>query len=178
MPRVERYGPGEDAADFDPGDFVLAHRHHALSGLISLAERRRFNGADAAFAHWSHAAVVVAGDGSLVEAETTGVVKSPISRYQDDEYHLIRLGSELTPAHRSKVVEYAQSQVGQAFGYLDLAGAALHLLFGWPLRWMRKNHQICSGLVTRALQQGGLVEDLDPALTLPADLAKAFGVRP
>ncbi len=178
MPRVERYGPGEDAHNFDPGDFVLAHRHHVLAGLISLAERRRFNGPDAVFAHWSHAAVVVGGDGLLVEAEATGVVRSEITKYHDDEYHLVRLGSELTGAGRAKVVEYAQSQVGQAFGYLDLAGAALHLLFGWPLRWMRKNHQICSGLVTRALQRGGLVEELDPAVTLPADLAKAFGARP
>ena len=178
MARVERYGPGEDATAFDPGDFILAHRHRALAGLISLAERRRFHGRDARFAHWSHAAVVVAGDGSLVEADTMGVVRSPIAKYHDDEYHLVRLGSDLSPTGRSRVVEYALSQVGEGFGYLDLAGAGLHLLFGWPLRWMRKNHQICSGLVTRALQHGGLVEDLDPAITLPADLAKAFDVRP
>ncbi len=178
MAEVERYGPGEDATAFDPGDFILAHRHRALAGLISFAERRRFNGPDARFAHWSHAAVVVVDDGSLVEAETMGVVRSPIAKYHDDEYHLVRLGSELSPTGRSKVVGYALSQVGQAFGYLDLMGAGLHLLFGWPLRWMRKNHQICSGLVTRALQRGGLVEELDPALTLPADLAKRFDVRP
>lgn len=178
MARVERYGPGEDATAFDPGDFLLARRHRTLAGLISLAERRRFHGPDARFAHWSHAAVVVVADGSLVGAETMGVVQSPIAKYHGDEYHVVRLGSELGPTGRSRVVEYAQSQVGQAFGYLDLVGAGLHLLFGWPLRWMRKNHQICSGLVTRALQQGGLVEELDPAVTLPADLAKRFDVRP
>ena len=178
MARVERYGPGEDATAFDPGDFILAHRHRTLAGLISQAEKRRFKGADAPFAHWSHAAIVVAGDGSLVEAETLGVVRSPIAKYHDDEYHLVRLGADLSPAGRSKVVGYALSQVGEAFGYLDLVGAGLHLLFGWPLRWMRKDHQICSGLVTRALQHGGLVEELDPAVTLPADLAKRFDVRP
>jgi hypothetical protein len=43
---------------------------------------------------------------------------------------------------------------------------------------VRRNHQICSGLVVRALQVGGLVADLDPELTLPANLAKLYHVRP
>ena len=43
---------------------------------------------------------------------------------------------------------------------------------------MRRNHQICSEVVVRALQAGGLLEDADPALTLPADLAKRFVVTP
>jgi hypothetical protein len=42
---------------------------------------------------------------------------------------------------------------------------------------MRHYHQICSGLVVRALQEGGVLCELDPSLTLPADLAKIFNVR-
>jgi hypothetical protein len=42
---------------------------------------------------------------------------------------------------------------------------------------VRRHHEICSSLVVRALQQGGLLRELDPALTLPADLAKRFDVR-
>jgi uncharacterized protein YycO len=175
---VERYGPGEDAADFTPGDFILAHRHHPLAGLISLAEKRRFRGADAVYAHWSHAAIVVAEDGSLVEAEVMGVVRSPISKYHDDEYHLVRLGPEFRPDNRQRSVGYAMSQVGQAFGYLALVGAGAYLLFGRPLRLVRRNHRICSSLVVHALQEGGLVLDLDPELALPADLARRFGMRP
>ena len=48
----------------------------------------------------------------------------------------------------------------------------------WPLRLMRQNHQICSGLVVRALQKGGLLAQADPDLMLPADLAKIYDVRP
>ena len=69
-------------------------------------------------------------------------------------------------------------QVGQGFGFLDRFGLGVYLLFGWPLRLARSGHEICSGLVVRALQAGGLLKQLDPLLTLPADLAKLFDVRP
>jgi uncharacterized protein YycO len=178
MAHVERYGPGEEAGSFSPGDFILAHRHNFLAGLISQAEKRRFRGADAEYAHWSHAAMVVASDGSLVEAEVMGVVRSPISRYRDDEYHLVRLGAEFQPDSRERSVGYAVKQVGQAFGFLAMVGASVYLLCGLPLRLMRRNHQICSGLVVHALQEGGMLRDLDAGLALPADLAKAFDVHP
>jgi uncharacterized protein YijF (DUF1287 family) len=122
--------------------------------------------------------LVIETDGTLVEAEMMGVQKSPISRYRDDEYHLVRLGPEFSPEARARAVDFAKSQVGQGFGYLDMLGAILYLLFGWPLRLVRRNHEICSSLVVRALQAGGLVPELDPALTLPADLAKLFDVHP
>ncbi|HKV87046.1 MAG TPA: hypothetical protein VJT78_03525 [Candidatus Dormibacteraeota bacterium] len=178
MATVVRYGPGEDAKDFTPGDFVLAHRHHVIARLISLAQKRRFHGRDVVFAHWSHAAVVVAPNGDLVEAESMGVVRSPISKYHESEYHLIRLGPDFIEAGRSRTVAYAEGQVGQGFGYLAIVGAMLYLLFGWHLRLVRRNHEICSGLVVRALQAGGQLRELDPVLTLPADLAKRFGARP
>jgi uncharacterized protein YycO len=178
MATSQRYGPGEEAAAFTPGDFILAHRRNFLAGLISLAERRRFHGADSVYAHWSHTAVVVESNGDLVEAEVMGVVRSPISRYHDDEYHLVRLGDDFEPAARARSVAYAVEQLGQGFGFLDMFGASVYLLFGWPLRLVRRNHQICSGLVVHALQKGGMAQDLDPALTLPADLAKLYGVRP
>lgn len=178
MATVERFGPGEAAKEFVPGDFILAHRHNILGGLISKAQKRRFRGENAVYAHWTHCAHVVDREGSLVEAEIFGVKRNPISRYTSDEYHLVRLGPDFGPEERQRAVGYATAQVGQAFGFLDMTGAGLYLLFGWPLRLMRRNHQICSGLVVRALQKGGLVQDLDPFLTLPADLAKLFGARP
>jgi len=178
MATIERYGPGDSAPKLMPGDFILTHRHRPFAALISFAQRRRFHGADAPFAHWSHAAVIVAEDGSLVEAESMGVVRSPLAKYRDDEYHLVRLGDQLSSRGRKQTVDYALDAVGQAFGYLDLAGATLYLLTGIPLRWVRRRHEICSSLVVRALQHGGLLERFDPAITLPADLAKEFGARP
>jgi len=107
-----------------------------------------------------------------------GVVKSPISKYRATEYHLVRLGPEFGAEGRKRTVDYASSQVGVAFGYLAMVGASIYLLTGLPVKLMRRNHQICSELVVRALQAGGLLTDADPALTLPADLAKRFEIRP
>ena len=175
MATVERYGPGEEAQELVPGDFILAHRHHFLASLISLAQKRRFRGPESRFAHWSHAALVDR-DRSVIEAEIRGIVRSPIAKYRDDEYHLVRLGDALDAAARERVVGYADSQLGQAFGFLDMFGASIYLLTGLPVRMVRRHHEICSSLVVSALQQGGLLRELDPALTLPADLAKRFGV--
>ena len=178
MANVERYGPGEEATHFDPGDFILTHRFRPFAALIKLAQEIRFRGADSIYAHWSHCALVVAEDGGLVEAESVGVKRSPISKYQSREYHLVRLGPGFAPEGRKQAVAYANAQVGQAFGFLALGGSALFLLFGLHLKLMRRNHQICSGLVVRALQKGGLLTDADPDLTLPAHLAKIYNVRP
>jgi uncharacterized protein YycO len=175
---VERYGPGEEATRFDPGDFVLTHRFRPIAALISLAQKIRFRGPDSIYAHWTHCALVVDAEGALVEAESVGVKRSPIAKYQSREYHLVRLGDGFTPEGRKQAVAYANAQVGQAFGFLALMGSALYLLFGFHLRLMRRNHQICSSLVVRALQKGGLLKDADPDLTLPAHLAKIYNVRP
>ncbi len=178
MARVERYGPGQKAQAFTAGDFILTHRHTPIAQLIIVGQKMRFRGADSQYARWSHCALVIAENGTLVEAESTGVRSSPISRYEANEYHLVRLDPESGPHDRQRIVEYASAQVGQAFGYLALFGAALFLLFGWPLKLMRRDHQICSGLVVHALQAGGLILDIDPSLTLPADLAKMFAAGP
>jgi uncharacterized protein YycO len=157
------------------GDFILAHRHHVIARLIRVAQARRFKGPDARYAHWSHAAIV-AGGATVIEAESRGVVQSPITKYRPDEYRVVRLGGTLGDDARRRVVAYAAAQLGQAFGFLDMAGATIYLLTGLPVRMVRRHHEICSSLVVRALQEGGLLKELDPALTLPADLAKRFDV--
>ena len=176
MASIQRFGPGEEAGDLSPGDFILAHRHHVLAGLISLAEKRRFHGPDAVYAHWSHCAVVESGT-HVIEAEAGGIVRSPISKYRKDEYHLVRLDGEIDAAGRERATAYAKSRLGVGFGYLDMLGLSIYLLAGHRVRLVRGDHEICSSFVVRTLQQAGLLRELDPALTLPADLAKRFHVR-
>src|SRR5689334_14248116 len=176
MARVQRFGPGEEAAEMSPGDFILAHRHHPVAGLISLAQKRRFHGPDQVYAHWSHCAVVES-SGRLIEAESNGIVRSPISKYREDEYHLVRMDGELDAAGRERAAEYARTRVGEGFGYLDMFSLSIYCLVGQRVRLVHGDHEICSSFVVRSLQHAGLLEELDPALTLPADLAKRFDVR-
>jgi len=51
-------------------------------------------------------------------------------------------------------------------------------LFGWPLHWVRRNHEMCSSLDVKSVQTDGLLQGLDPAFTFLADLARMSGVRP
>ena len=146
--------------------------------MIRIAQELRFRGPDATYARWTHCALVVGEDGAIVEAESLGVERDRIFKYTSREYHLVRLGSQFGPDGRKQAVAYAEAQVGEAFGFLALTGAALSLLFGLKVRLMRRDHQICSGLVVRALQKGGLLQGADAALMLPADLAKIYDVKP
>lgn len=146
--------------------------------MIRIGQELRFRGPDSVYARWTHCALVVGDDGAIVEAESLGVQRDRIAKYTSREYHIVRLGDEFGPDGRKRAVDYASAQVGQAFGFLALTGAALFLLFGLHVKLMRRDHQICSGLVVRALQKGGLLQGADPALTLPADLAKIYDVKP
>ena len=142
--------------------------------LISTTQRARFRGPDARFAHWSHCALVVDGDGSLVEAETFGVTRSPIEKYRPREYAVIRTSQLLSPEARARSAAYAEGTVGSAFGFAVLVSLGIWLVTGIRVRFARRNHQICSGLVAHALAEGGLRPPDDPTFTLPADMARAY----
>jgi hypothetical protein len=177
--RVERYGRGLAATAVRPGDFILTHRRRRLMpALISLAQRRRFRGPARPFAHWSHAALVVAADGTLVEAEGRGVTRSSLARYHETEYHLVRMDGRLDDEQRAAAARAAAGWVGEGFGYLVMLSQLIWLLTGIRVRWRRREHQVCSGLVARALVLAGQGFRRDPAFMLPADLAEAYGVRP
>jgi cell wall-associated NlpC family hydrolase len=174
---VERYGPGQGADSFEPGDFILTHANHWSSRLIRFSQRLRMRGARREFAHWSHAAIVVDKEGGLVEAEVRGgVQRSPISKYRNVEYHLVRLGDSATPDDRAQAVAFALSRVGQPFGIGTSIWVALSLLTG--ARMSFSTHDICSGLVARALERTWIIFERDTEDMLPGDLAEAYGVRP
>ena len=156
------------------GDVILTHRAHLIARLISFGQRWRFRGRDSVYAHWSHCALIVDDAGGLIEAEALGVERSHVSKYRRADLEIVRVGHLLSADEKRRVIGYAERQVGQSFGYFALLGAAIYLLTGVPVRLMRRNHQMCSGLVVRALQRGGVLKRADPYLTLPADLAKTF----
>ncbi len=173
--RVDRYGPGEVATDFKPGDFILTHRRHIVSRMIRLAQKVR--GRDRKYSYWSHSAMIVHADGSLVEAESKGVIRSSLSKYSPEEYHLVRLGATADDRDRRQVVAFAESLVGQPFGFLDLISVAVSLFTGANVNISYGSHLMCSALVARALERTSALFGDEPAHMLPADLARYYGVE-
>jgi len=172
--QVQRFGPGEAASEFEPGDFILTHARHFVSRCIRLGQRLR----QREYAYWSHAAVIVDPEGTIVEAETKGVQKNHLEKYRDIEYHLVRLGDSASPEDRRQVVAYALSRLGEPFGFLTMASIGFSCITGARLTFGRDSHEVCSGLVARALERTWAIFELDPEHMLPADLAKAYSVRP
>lgn len=172
---VDRYGPGESATDFQPGDFILTHRRHLVSRLIRLAQKIR--GRERKYSYWSHAAVIVDSRGALVEAESKGVIRSDLTKYKEREYHLVRLGDSAGGRDREQVVAFAESLVGQPFGFLDLFSVGLSLLTGAKVNISYESHLMCSALVARALERTSAIFGDEPSHMLPADLARYYGVE-
>lgn len=173
--RVDRYGPGESATEFEPGDFILTHRQHLVSRMIRVAQKIR--GRERKYSYWSHAAVIVDRDGSLVEAETRGVVRTNLAKYQEREYHLVRIGDSADQRDRAQVAAFAESLVGQPFGFLDLFSVGLSLLTGAKVNVSYESHLMCSALVARAMERTSALFDDEPAHMLPADLARHYGAE-
>lgn len=176
---VERFGAGEEAASIEMGDVILTHRQSPIARLIRLSQAWRFRSSSRrVFAYWSHCALIVDADGTIVEAEATGVQRNRLSKYRDTEYHLVRLGPAFPDSGRSRAAAYAEGHVGKGFGFLVMFSLVLWLTTGWRIKLARADHQICSGLVAHALQEGGQLTGLDATFALPADVAAALDVRP
>jgi uncharacterized protein YycO len=173
--RVERYEPGKAATDFELGDFILTHAHHPVSRMLRLAQKVR--GRERKYSYWSHVAVIVDKDGSLVEAESRGVVRSPLSKYEATEYHLVHLGHTADQRDRKQVAIFAESLVGQPFGYLDMFSVGISLFTGAKINVSYASHLMCSALVARALERTDAIFPDEPAHMLPADLARYYGAE-
>src|SRR5512142_1465022 len=95
--QIRRYGPHESVPLLNtaprvttspvalPGDFLLTHSAGLYGTLIRFGESIRYWGADKVYAHWSHAAMFVDGDGNIIEALSGGVQKRNISVYLGTE---------------------------------------------------------------------------------------------
>lgn len=164
MSRYTYSGPGSDSKP-NPGDILLCHRRGFVSACIRLGEALRLKGGD----HWSHVAVCVS-ETEIVEALTKGVVKNPISVYQDIEYIVVHTG--LTGDDAKQAVAFAESCIGQKYGWMIYPGIAMRFLTPGKGMWFGMNGtEICSGLAGQALVRGWANFPINPASLTPADLA-------
>src|SRR5437773_4468430 len=67
--------------ELQPGDFILTHGAEFFSQLIRFGQQLRFRGKDNMYTYWNHAAMVVATDGTIVEALGAGVARRSIDAY-------------------------------------------------------------------------------------------------
>jgi hypothetical protein len=171
---AERAGPGEAAAEFDRGDFVLVAGTHLNSRLIQFGQKLRIRGADRRHVKWTHAALIVDRDGSLIEAVGTGVRRWHLDRYRSDDYVVVRLHT--SEENRDEVVRFAEWALckGSSYSRLSTVSIALSMLTGSKLTFFIDGQFVCSGLVARALERTGSIFDRDSAHIAPADLAKYF----
>jgi len=102
---AERAGPGETAMAFDRGDFVLVAGTHFNSRLIRFGQKLRIHGSDRRHLRWTHAALIVDRDGSLIEAVGTGVRRWHLDRYREDDYVVVRIHT--SEENRDEVVRFA-----------------------------------------------------------------------
>jgi hypothetical protein len=186
-----RYGPGESVPTAKaaigslssrpvarPGDFILTHSSGVYGTLIRIGEALRYWGPDKVFAHWSHAAIFVNGDGDIVEALSGGVQQRNISVYNGTEYVVVHLPVTTMPLDRQQAVEFADFCLNDRYGWLTIVSIALCLLTGAKFSFGVDGQQICSALVARCIERiGEIFREGDPWHLAPADLAKHFNVR-
>lgn len=175
---VTRFGPGEQAEQFSPGDFILTHGNKLYDKLIRWAQSLRFHGANRKYTRWNHAAIIVDINegGSIIEANGGGVERNALAKYKPTEYYLVHI--EADPIERRHQVAFANWAEGQPYGKLTIISVFLSLAIGSRFIFALQGQEICSGLVARALERAGYIFDEDPAHIMPAHLAQYFEVQP
>jgi cell wall-associated NlpC family hydrolase len=159
----------------DPGDFLLVRTDHFVSKLIRFGQRDY--GPDAA--QYNHVALYV-GDGMIVEALTSGVCLSKVTKYTTDQVRHVSAKPVAPPwaaeAMRVNAAAFAKSCVGESYGWVTIAAIALKALTKGRLQIGVQGTSICSGLVARSLERLGYdFQPYDPAELTPAYLAKFAG---
>lgn len=179
--RVLAFSPGEGAASaqYAPGDFILTHNNGFLARLIRFGQSLRFWGKDRKYIRWNHAAMIVTGDGAIIEALGKGVVMNRLEKYTPTEYQLVSIDTIVAaPADRSQVVAFARWALNEPYGFVTIISIALSLLTGCKFNFGFDGQCICSGLVARALERTNAIFERTPSHMTPADLAKKFNVEP
>ena len=142
--------------------------------MIRFGQKLRIHGSDRRHVRWTHAALIVDRDGSLIEAVGTGVRRWHLDRYREDDYVVVRIHT--SKENRDEVVRFAEWALerGSSYSRLSTVSIALSMLTGSRLTFFIDGQFVCSGLVARALERTGSIFDRDSAHIAPADLAKYF----
>lgn len=154
-----------------PGDIIFCHRKGFASWCIRTGERIRFRSGS----RWSHVAFVV-DENTVVEALTHGVVRTPLVAFKFIDH--IVAPSNLKGEDLAQAIAFAQSCVGQEYGFVADAACALHFLTPGRGLWFGMNGtEMCSGLTAQCLVRGWYNFKTNPASLSPAELAEELHVQ-
>lgn len=157
------------------GDIVLCSDVGAVAAAIRFGQRFRV---PKAYCWTNHVAVLTDRDADgwfVVEATGHGVERNALDCAGRHGFVVVNTGVD--EAHRSQVVSFALSQVGQRYGWLTIASIVLDLLTPARLNLQRARTWICSALAARSVEHGGrLYDDVSPFQIMPAQLAQRYGV--
>jgi hypothetical protein len=180
---VTHHPKGDTADAPQVGDFMLTGVK--AQGIVSWAIKtgswlRRY---EKPYRRFSHTALVIGDDGEIAEAIATGVVRSPLTKYEQDDYVLVR--TQVDAHDRSQLLEFAEAVLGARepgnkattrYGFWTFAGLALYCVTGAQLCVQLAGTAICSGFVSDALTRAGFIWARPPFSMMPADLARHFKV--
>ncbi len=175
---VSYYPPGErPRGPFGAGDFYLTSSGRIGSRIIQGWQTRRYKGGESAYAKWNHAGLFLGEDGQIAEALGSGVVRRDISAYTEPRVAVIR-PPDMADLDRGQIRRFADEvvRVRYEYSYETLLAIALQLSTGSRFGFARASTAICSGFVADALTRAGYIFERPPSFTMPADLAKLFGV--
>lgn len=180
------YPPGQEPAQWVPGDVILTHTPHGLfSNLIRFGERLRYRSReDAPYAWFNHVAVVISPDPEtgkprLAEALTSGTKITPAGRYLPEWFAYIDVGA--SQADRDQVVDFTEKEatLHAEYGWLQIMSITMSLLAGGRLTIGMDGSETCSALAARALRGAGYYWErggriIQETYLTPADLAASF----
>jgi len=174
--RFDHILPGQDDPDPLPGDFILTHGGEFFSRVIQFGQGLRFSGKDRPYTYWNHSALIVSGDGALIEALGPGVQRNTLKAYHGTQYTVVHI--DASDEDRREMVAFAEHYVGGRYDWATIISITLSLLTGAKFSFGFPGQLICSGLVARALERTAAIFDDEPSHVMPAELAKMFGVVP
>jgi hypothetical protein len=145
-----------------PGDVALTRPNGWVGRVISLVTSSRY----------CHIRLIVAGDGSTVEANPPGAYRGKVQTGD------VIVTAPLTDEQRAQIATTAAALVGIPYGFLDVVALGL-AQFGLRLPGLRKrlgrpDRLFCSQLVDKAWQAVGFhafTDDRLPQNVSPGDIA-------
>jgi uncharacterized protein YycO len=143
-----------------PGDILLFCHARGLSRLIPWFTDSRY-----------YHCALYEGDGRVVEARPSGVVRRDLTQCSDMAFRIIPMPEE----HGQVALDYARCCLGRNYDVIDVFFIILRHYFPQvPITYSNHNSFVCSELVVNAWRRAGL--DLFPrrksSLIIPADFER------